>query len=67
VENNAYIGVRQPLSPDANGDMLARGNLFTNTTGNTTATGVGFVPPYAYALEATTDLAATIMSQAGPH
>lgn len=46
VENNVYSNVSNPLSPDANGDMLARGNLFQMTRGTTTATGVGFTPPY---------------------
>jgi pectate lyase len=66
VENNVYVGVNNPLSPDANGDMLARGNVFTNTRGTTTAAGVGFVPPYQYTLEATAGLQAAIMTGAGP-
>jgi pectate lyase len=67
VENNVYIDVNRPLSPDANGDMLARGNLFTNTTpANPVANGTGFTPPYSYTLEATGSLAATIRAQAGP-
>jgi pectate lyase len=67
VENNAYIGVNNPLSPDANGDMLARGNLFQSTTGTTTANGTGFTPPYTYTLDATANLRATIEAQVGPH
>jgi pectate lyase len=68
VENNAYVGVNRPLAPDANGDMLARGNLFTNTTGGgTTANGTGFTPPYQYSLDATANLQATVQAQAGPH
>jgi pectate lyase len=66
VENSIYSGVDNPLEPDPNGDMLARGNIFPNSTGTTTATGMGFVPPYAYALDDTTDLQAAIMAQAGP-
>jgi pectate lyase len=66
VENNAYIGVNNPLSPDANGDMLARGNLFMSTTGTTTANGTGFTPPYSYTLDATANLRATIEAQIGP-
>jgi pectate lyase len=49
-ENNIYIGVNNPLSPDANGKMLARNSVFTNTTGTTAPTGAavgtGFTPPY---------------------
>jgi pectate lyase len=67
VENNVYIGVNNPLSPDANGDMLARGNVFQSTRGTNTASGTGFTPMYMYTLDATTNLADTIMSQAGPH
>jgi len=67
VENNVYVGVGNPLSPDANGDMLARGNVFMNTTGTTTANGKGFTPPYALSPGTTDTLAATIMSGAGPH
>jgi pectate lyase len=66
VENNVYVGVNNPLSPDANGDMLARGNLFQSTSGTTTANGMGFTPPYAYTLDATASLRATIEAQAGP-
>jgi pectate lyase len=67
VENTIYSGVNDPLAPDANGDMLARGNLFPNSTGTVTATGMGFDPPYPYILDDTTDLEATIRAQAGPH
>jgi pectate lyase len=67
VENNVYNGVKNPLQPDANGDMLARGNTFPGSTGTTTANGTGFTPPYTYTVEATGALAASIMSGAGPH
>ncbi len=67
VENNVYSNVHNPLSPDANGDMLARGNLFQTTSGTTTSTGVGFVPPYQWVPDAASTVAATVMAQAGPH
>jgi pectate lyase len=67
VENNVYIGVNNPLSPDRNGDMLARGNLFENTSGTQAATGMGFVPDYPYTAEPTADLAEAIRREAGPH
>jgi len=67
VENNVYIGVNNPLSPDRNGDMLARGNLFENTSGTQSATGVGFEPGYSYTADAPDGLAATIMQEVGPH
>jgi pectate lyase len=71
VENNVYLGVQSPLQEDANGSMLARGNLMQGTSGGTAetaATGPGFVPRYQLVPEvATTALATTIMGQAGPH
>jgi pectate lyase len=66
VENNVYVGVNNPLSPDANGDMLARGNLFLNTSGNQNATGQGFQPGYDYSLQPTAGLEALIRAEAGP-
>ena len=66
VENNVYIGVNNPLSPDRNGDMLARGNLFDNTSGTQAAAGMGFAPDYPYAAEPTDGLADIIMREAGP-
>jgi pectate lyase len=71
VENNVYLGVHNPLSPDANGNMLARGNIFPGSNGIETAPAPMvpvFTPPYAYLpLDATDNLAATLMSQVGPH
>jgi len=66
VENNVYIGVGNPLQEDSDGNMLARGNVFTNTSGSKTASGTGFTPPYQLTPDATTGLEATIRSQAGP-
>ncbi|HMJ52292.1 MAG TPA: hypothetical protein VK540_09455 [Polyangiaceae bacterium] len=66
VENNVYIGVRNPLSPDANGDMLARGNVFDNTSGTNSASGMGFLPDYPYTPEPTAGLEATLMREVGP-
>jgi pectate lyase len=67
VENNVYIGVNNPLSPDRNGDMLARGNIFDNTSGTQAATGVGFTPDYPYTAEPAAGLAAMLMKEVGPH
>lgn len=67
VESNVYSGVKNPLSPDANGDMLARNNVFKDTTGTMTANGTGFTPPYTYVPEGTGSLADQIMAGVGPH
>jgi pectate lyase len=67
VENNVYQGVNNPLKPDDDGDMLERGNVFTDTSGTMSATGTGFAPPYSYAVEATAGLADLVKSGAGPH
>jgi pectate lyase len=66
VENNIYIGVNNPLAEDADGNMLNRNNVFTNTTGSRTSGGTGFVPPYTLTPDPTANLEATIRAQAGP-
>lgn len=66
VENNVYIGVSNPLQEDSNGNMLARCNVFTSTSGSKTASGTGFTPPYTLTPDATPALEATIRAQAGP-
>jgi pectate lyase len=66
VENNVYIGVNNPIQEDADGNMLSRGNVFTNTAGSTTSKGTGFVPPYTLTPDSTANLAATLRAQVGP-
>ncbi|HEY4187292.1 MAG TPA: hypothetical protein VGP07_19605 [Polyangia bacterium] len=66
VENNIYVGVKNPLQEDADGNMLSRNNVFTNTTGSKTSGGTGFSAPYALTPDATGNLEATIRAQAGP-
>jgi len=66
VEDNAYIGVKNPLQPDSNGDMLARNNLFTSTSGTTTATGTGFTPPYSATPDPASGVEAAVKAGAGP-
>ena len=67
VEGNVYRGVKNPLKPDADGDMLARDNVFTSTSGSMAASGKGFVPSYPYMLEAASGIEAAVQSGAGPH
>ncbi len=67
VENNVYIGVNNPLQEDDDGNMLSRGNVFTNTKGTNTSKGSGFTPPYSLTVDDTANLEATIKSQVGPH
>jgi hypothetical protein len=66
VENNIYISVNTPLQEDADGNMLSRNNVFTNTTGSKTSAGTGFTPPSALTPDATANLEATLRSRAGP-
>jgi len=66
VENNVYIGVNNPLQEDDDGNMLSRGNVFTNTTGTKTSKGTGFTPPYTLTVDDPANLQATIKSQVGP-
>jgi pectate lyase len=67
VENNVYVGVNNPLEEDADGNMLSRGNVFNNTSGSKTASGMGFTPPYELTPDATDGLEATLRAQVGPH
>jgi pectate lyase len=66
VESNVYSGVKAPLQPDSNGDMLAKNNIFTNTSGNTTANGTGFSPTYSYSPDAANSVQAAVQAGAGP-
>jgi pectate lyase len=66
VENNVYMAVSNPLQEDSDGNMLARGNVFQGASGTMTSKGTGFTPPYPFTPDPTTNLAALIMSQAGP-
>jgi pectate lyase len=66
VENNIYIGVNNPLQEDDDGNMLSRGNVFTNTTGSKTSKGTGFTPPYTLKPDETVNLETTLRAQVGP-
>jgi pectate lyase len=66
VESNVYSGVKAPLQPDSNGDMLAKNNIFTNTSGTTTASGTGFSPTYSYSADAADSVQAAVQAGAGP-
>ena len=66
VESNVYSGVKAPLQPDSDGDMLAKNNIFTNTSGTTTASGTGFSPTYSYSADAASSVQAAVQAGAGP-
>jgi pectate lyase len=66
VEGNVYDGVKTPLQPDSDGDMLAKNNLFPNSTGNTTANGTGFSPTYTYSPDAASGVESAVQAGAGP-
>ena len=66
VENNIYIGVSSPLQVTNNGNMRSVGNVFTMTSGTTTANGTGFTPTYTYTADATSGLEAAIRAGVGP-
>ena len=67
VESNVYVGVKNPLKPDSDGDMKATSNIFTNTSGTATASGTGFSPPYTYTPESASAIQAEVTAGAGPH
>ena len=68
VENSVFDSVAAPFAISQNGTIVSKGNVFTNTTGLKTGTGNGFpMAPYAYTLDPTSNLEATIEANAGPH
>jgi pectate lyase len=67
VESNVYSGVASPLQVTSGGDMLAKNNVFTNTSGTTTATGTGFSPSYSYTADAASGVQTAVQAGAGPH
>jgi pectate lyase len=71
TEHNVFVGVSDPIETTSYSNResvaVARGNLYVNTTGATGDLGSAvFEPPYAYALDATSGLEATIQAHAGP-
>jgi pectate lyase len=67
VEGNVYVGVSSPLKPDSNGDMREHDNIFMNTSGTKSASGMGFMPPYKYQLDPATSVQSAVEAGAGPH
>jgi pectate lyase len=66
VESTVYDGVKAPFQVVSGGDMLAKNNVFTNTSGTTTANGTGFAPTYAYTPDAASGIEAAVEQGAGP-
>jgi pectate lyase len=72
VEGSVYSGVAGPLQITQTGMMNApktgaNANVFTNTTGNTTANGTVFTPMYTYTVDPASGIQAAVMAGAGPH
>lgn len=67
VENNYFKGVMNPHEiQDAQGQILAVGNLYDNATGLLQSTGVAFTPPYSYTMSPALGLPALITTEVGP-
>jgi pectate lyase len=70
-ENNYFDGVNVPLYMTPNGEtggqILSKGDVFHNTTGNTTGTKTGFTPPYPYTLDPTANVPALVQAGCGCH
>jgi pectate lyase len=75
VENNAFIGVKNPQEFNSTTDqgtayITSKGNLYSGTSGTQAMGGGGTpftTPPYSYTPDSTADLEAAIRSGAGPH
>jgi len=71
-ENNAFIGVRDPIDStsfsDASRVIQSHGNLYQGTSGSMADLGgAAFKPPYTYTLDAASSLQSTVETAAGPH
>ncbi len=71
VENNVFIRVDDPINTtqysNDESKLEARGNLFTEVTGQRDGFGSGvFTPPYAYSLQDTATVEATVRAGVGP-
>jgi pectate lyase len=68
LENNDFQGVTNPhaIVPDSLANMLASGNVYSDTSGVREATGIAFDPDYAYDLEPATTLRDDLPTLAGP-
>ena len=68
-ENNYFDGVNTPFEMSPNGEtggqILSKGDVFNNTSGNKTGTSTGFTPPYTYSLDPSADVPAMIKAAAG--
>ena len=69
-ENNYFDGVGTPFYMNPNGEtggqILSKGDVFHNTSGNQTGTSTGFTPPYPYTLDPATNVPALVQGGAGP-
>jgi pectate lyase len=66
VENNHFDGVGTPHETEMAGTVLARGNVYNDTTGLQTSGGPGFPLPYTCPIEAASDVPAAVRAGAGP-
>ena len=67
VENSVYNGVKAPFQIDSNSvGLVAMGNTFPGSTGNTTGTASAFTPPYGHTPDSVANLQASIEANAGP-
>jgi len=72
LENNAFIGVKDPIdtSDYSNSASIAvsKGDLYSGTSGMTANKGSSaFTPPYPYTLDAASSVQSEVQSGAGPH
>jgi pectate lyase len=68
-ENNYFDGVNTPFDMSPNGEtggqILSKGDVFHNASGNQTGTTTGFTPPYPYTLDPATSVPALVQASAG--
>jgi pectate lyase len=64
IEDNVFIGVKDPILVDG-GTGLERNNLYFNTTGSHAVSGGAFTPPYALAITPVDQVESKVRAGAG--
>jgi pectate lyase len=65
IEDNVFIGVKDPIVLDPGGTGLERNNLYQNTTGSKTATSGAFTPPYTLTITPVAQVESKVRAGAG--
>jgi pectate lyase len=66
VESNYFTNVNIPFRHDSTGNVMERDNVYDRVTGEQPGTGVAFVPPYPYVVDAAASVPGLVSANVGP-